>query len=65
MKVAIRFINVPGTEDAYSIVYEVAPGLSYESIAEHYTSNAQELAYLRDEFYFRPRFAPVSGCSIS
>jgi hypothetical protein len=50
MKVAIRFINVPGTEDAYSIVYEVAPGLSYESIAEHYTSNAQELAYLRDEF---------------
>jgi len=46
----------PRNGRAYCRSYtKLRPGPSCESIAEHYTSNAQELAYLRNEFQSRPR----------
>src|SRR5580704_10063895 len=39
--------DVPGTQEPTPILHEVASGPQLRIIAEHYTSNAQELAYCR------------------
>ena len=47
MRVAIRFMMFPERKSLRRSYTKLRPGPSYESIAEHYTINAQELGCCR------------------